>query len=184
MAERKIAEEEFERHKKQYEMCRHKIYENAPQVRKYEKSKKRWVVFLLVYGLLLTLTKIYVFAGMLNINMPIIKTLVTSLTPILIFLLCALGSWKFALPLYILSGLYLVQWAAPFTHATVFSFHIFILVYISSFYKYPIQASLDLCSLLYGILILVTAIRLTLFRRNRALSDQSVELMSQLKESM
>lgn len=181
MADRKIGRAECEYQKQRYEMYREEIYQDHPQVRKFETSKKRWIGFLFLYGFVLTVVKIYVLREISGVPISVLVALVTSLTPILIFLLCALGPWKFALPLYILSALYFIPWIYPFVYGTITSLSAFVLATISGFSEYPIQTCVDVCSLLYGILILITAIRLTVLRKNRDLSDQSVKLNSQLK---
>lgn len=184
MTGKKITKEEYELQKKRLEACRDNIYESHPQVRKFEASKKRWLGFLLLGGLLLTIAKIYILRGVSGIPIPVFRAFVTSFTPVLIFVACALGRWKLALPLYFLSALYLSQWVYLFTSGTVSSLSHFVQTFTSSFSEYPIRASLDLCSLMYGILILATAVCLTLFPKNRELSAQSAVLNSQVKEAL
>lgn len=184
MEKKKITKEEYKLQKQWYEESRDKIYENHPQVRKFETSKKRWILFLLLYGLLLTLAKLYVLSEVLGISILLFISSITSFAPILIFLLCALGQWKQALPLYLLSTLSLVQLVYLFFNGEFSSLNHFVQTFIGGFLEYPIQTSLDFLSLAYSVLILITAIHLTLFRKNRELSVQSALLLSQVKEAV
>lgn len=112
----------------------------------------------------------------------IISVLIAS-APKLIFLLASgHPKWKPAISLFFL-GLYeVVMYCKSIIDSGVGSLEMVIKAYVEGFSEYPLATSVDILSWVFTLLVLATAIWLTLVPKNRELSEQSEKLILQLKE--
>ncbi|GFI68928.1 hypothetical protein IMSAG249_00749 [Lachnospiraceae bacterium] len=171
--------------KEQFRVYRKKIYEDYPQVDKFETVKRRWIGGMLLGGLLLTAGKALVLRESMGVPvMALLFSVLTAFGVYGIFLLCAMGpKWKLSGFLYLLAVKDIMTYAHTlFVQGGIDSWERFCWVYIDGFQEYPLAVSLDFLSWLYTLLILATAVWLTLVPKNRELAGQSEILQLQLKK--
>lgn len=169
--------------KEQFKAYKEKIYMDYPEVLKFETRKERWLLFLFLAGLLLYLAKASLLRQTNVTSIPVLAvSIIMSFGIVAIFLLAAMSpKWRISGGLYFLALKDIVTYINTFHTAGIDSFEKFSWVYIDGFREYPFAVSLDFLSWIYTLLILLTAICLTLIPRNRELAEQSEPLHAQCK---
>ncbi len=170
----------------QYLAYRKSIYQDFPQVEKFENRKRKWLGFLIVYSLsvfiakavmLRILTHASVFALILGVFMGFGMNL--------IFLAAAMGpKWKIALALYFWFLYQSVNFVSGLARNGINSWGGFLQVCAAGFQVQPLVMVFDILGWVLALLELLTAMWLTLIPRNRELADQSDKLNEQFKEFM
>lgn len=171
--------------KEQFNAYRKSIYADYPQADRFERVKRRWIGFMLLSGLLLMAAKAWFLRESTGASMiALMFSVLTAFGLYGIFLLCAMGpKWKLSCFLYLLAAKDMVSYANTlFVQGGIDSWEKFSWVYIDGFLEYPGAVSLDFLSWIYTLLILATAIWLTLVPKNRELAEQSEALQIQLKK--
>ncbi|MDE7334246.1 MAG: hypothetical protein K2O16_18865 [Lachnospiraceae bacterium] len=171
--------------KEQFNAYRKNIYADYPQVDKFETAKRRWIGFMLLAGLLLMAAKAWVLRESTGASMiAVMFSVLMAFGMYAIFLLCAMGpKWKLSGCLYLLAAKDIVSYVNTlFVQGGIDSWEKFSWVYIEGFLEYPLAVSLDFLSWIYTLLILATAVWLTLVPKNRELAEQSEVLQIQLKK--
>lgn len=169
--------------KEQFKAYKEKIYMDHPEVLKFEMRKERWLLFLFLAGLLLYLAKAFLLRQTNGTSIPVLAvSIIMSFGITAIFLFAAMSpKWRISGCLYFLALKDIVTYINTFHTAGIDSFEKFSWVYIDGFREYPFAVSLDFLSWTYTLLILFTAICLTLIPRNRELAEQSEPLHAQCK---
>lgn len=171
--------------KEQFQIYRKKIYADHPHVDKFETVKRRWIGGMLLAGLLLMTAKAFVLRESTGVSViALIFSVLTAFGLYGIFLLCAMGpKWKMAGFLYLLAAKDIVSYVnILFIQGGIDSWEQFYWIYIDGFREYPVAVGLDFLSWIYTLLILATAIWLTLVPKNRELAEQSEILQTELKK--
>lgn len=172
-----------------YRQYRDSLYADYPQVKQFEDKKRKLLKFLLLYLLLLNLAKTWAYCsyngtGGLSPVFLLVGMLV-GMAPTMIFLLAAMTpKWKIALVLYFPPFQFFGQLFLTLARRETGEIQRFIHAYVSGFSQHPFIISLDILSWISILLILGTAIWLTLIPGNRRLSEQSDILTEQLKKYM
>lgn len=168
--------------KEQYEEYRAKVYEGHSEVEKFERRKTRWICFLVIYGIVLK--GVAVFVGNEGITFGnLIMFVLASVGMNTIFLLAAMGpKWRLAIGLYLLVFWNLVTFYNEMAQVGITTFAIFMRALEEGVKRYPMLICADIFSWIYVLLILLTAIWLTLVAHNRELAEQSEELHTQLQK--
>lgn len=168
--------------KEQYEEYRAKVYEGHSEVEKFERRKTRWICFLVIYGIVLK--GVAVFVGNEGITFGnLIMFVLASVGINTIFLLAAMGpKWRLAIGLYLLVFWNLVTFYNEMAQVGITTFAIFMRALEEGVKRYPMLICADIFSWIYVLLILLTAIWLTLVAHNRELAEQSEELHTQLQK--
>lgn len=171
--------------KEQFQAYRKNIYADYPQVDKFETVKKRWIGFMLLAVLLLLAAKALILRESTGASMAaVIFSILMAFGMYAIFLLCAMGpKWKLSGILYVLAVRDIASYANTlFIQGGIDSWEKFSWVYIEGFQEYPLAVGLDFLSWFYTLLVLATAVWLTLIPKNRELAKQSEALQIQLKK--
>lgn len=168
--------------KEQYEEYRAKVYEGHSEVEKFERRKTRWIWFLVIYGIVLKGIAVFVGNGGITFG-NLIMFVLASVGINTIFLLAAMGpKWRLAIGLYLLVFWNLVTFYNEMAQVGITTFAIFMRALEEGVKRYPMLICADIFSWIYVLLILLTAIWLTLIRHNRELAEQSEELHVQLQK--
>lgn len=168
--------------KAQYEAYKAKVYEGYSEVEKFEQRKTRWIWFLIVYGIVIKGIAVFMGNGGITVS-NLIVFIFASIGMNTIFLLAAMGpKWRLAIGLYLLVFWNLVTFITGMAQVGITTFAIFIRALAEGFKRYPLMICADILSWIYVLLILLTAIWLTLVRHNRELAEQSEELHVQLQK--
>lgn len=168
--------------KEQYEEYRAKVYEGHSEVEIFERRKTRWIWFLVVYGIALKGIAVFVGNGGITFG-NLIMFVLASVGINTIFLLAAMGpKWRLAIGLYLLVFWNLVTFYNEMAQVGITTFAIFMRALEEGVKRYPMLICADIFSWIYVLLILLTAIWLTLIRHNRELAEQSEELHVQLQK--
>ncbi len=180
---RSLTKEQQGQVKEQYKAHRSKIYEAYPQVERFEKNKKRWIGFLILMRLFLLVVVSCVqgqaMQGPLGL---VILGLIIGVAPSLIILVVAMApKWQLACALYLLAAQQIMNFVNMLSEIGIRSLGDFVWSVSNGFRQNPFLISLDVISWIYVLLLLLTAVWLTLIPRNRALAKQSEELVAQLK---
>ena len=108
--------------------------------------------------------------------------LIIGVAPSLIILVAALApKWQLACVLYLLAAQQIMNFVNMLSEIGIQSLGDFVWSVSDGFRRNPFLISLDVISWIYVLLLLLTAVWLTLIPRNRALAKQSEELVAQLK---
>ena len=89
--------------------------------------------------------------------------------------------WQLACALYLLAAQQIMNFVNMLSEIGIRSLGDFVWSVSNGFRQNPFLISLDVISWIYVLLLLLTAVWLTLIPRNRALAKQSEELVAQLK---
>lgn len=178
-----ITKEQQEQVKEQYKAYRSKIYGEYPQVERFEKNKKRWIGFLILMRLFLLMVTGYVQEQAMQgpIGLLIIGLILGVLPSLLILSLALAPKWQFACILYLLAAQQIMNFINMLSEIGIRSLGDFVWSVSEGFRQNPFLISLDVISWIYVLLILLTAIWLTVLPRSRKLAGQSEELVAQLK---
>lgn len=157
------------------------IYNDYPQVKKFEKIKSILIKYLLVLFLVISILHINNLYKVTGGNILLIA--MAALIKIdWIFLLAALAPrWKFSLLLYILFFDKVFEFLSSLSSANISSFSDYFQIYITALQQYPLAAITDFLIIIYLLSIAFIAIWLTLFPKNRELARQSEELIGKVK---
>lgn len=169
--------------REQYKGYRNKIYEGYPQVERFEKIKKRWIGFLILMRLFLMVVVGCVQGQQMQGPVVLwIVGLIIGVSPSLVILVAALSpKWQIACALYLLAVQQIINFVNMLSEIGIQSMGDFIWSVSEGFKQNPFLMSLDVISWIYVLLILLTAMWLTLIPRSRELAKQSEELIAQLK---
>lgn len=168
----------------QYKAYRKKLYEGYPQVEKFEKRKVRWLWGLIIAGFILRLVQRFMTVGLEeNVLASLIIVIGATISHNFIFLGAAMGpEWKLAFFLYPYVLMEAFSFINSLTRAGITSCEILAQVLAVGLRQNLLAVCVDICQGIYILLILLTAIWLTLIRNNREMAEQSKELNRQLKK--
>lgn len=186
----KMTKEQQEQMKAQYKEYEEMIYAGHPEVRKFVKMKKRWLGFLILFGLALAILNnvlTTLIAG--SAGMAIVYTIATAVAGFgvtLIFLLASMSpNWRFAFFLFLAgAGRFMSLYESVTKYYGIHSPGEIIEMYAAAFAQLPFLTILEILSWVYGLLLILTAIALAVPGRCRALAIQSEELEGKLKNYM
>lgn len=168
----------------QYKEYRKSLYKDYPDVERFEQKKRKWLLFLLLYSLMLSVTKALVLWQMSK--PPIVVLVLGSVIGVgmnLIFLAASMGTkWKIAFILYFWFFYNAFNIVITFVRQGVNSLETFVWMYIDGFFQYPLAVSNDVLSWIFILLLLPTAMWLTLIPANRRMAEQSDTLNEQMKQ--
>ncbi|MBP3475822.1 MAG: hypothetical protein J6K48_05840 [Lachnospiraceae bacterium] len=168
--------------KEEYKAYRARVYEGHSEVEKFEQRKTRWIWLLIVYGIVMKGIAVFMGNGGITVS-NLIMIVLAGMGMNTIFLLAAMGpKWRLAIGLYMLVFWNLVTFITGMAQVGITTFTIFIRALAEGFKRYPLMVCVDILSWIYILLILLTAIWLTLVRHNRELAEQSEELHVQLQK--
>ncbi|MCI9185608.1 MAG: hypothetical protein HFG61_12260 [Lachnospiraceae bacterium] len=170
----------------QYKEYRQSLYKDCPQVEVFEKKKRGWFMFLMAFSLALQCTKVLVLWQMAR--PPIVILLLGGILGLgmnLIFLAASMGTkWRMAFILYLWFFYNAYQIATAFLKQGVNSWEAFVEAYVDGFFQYPLAVSSDVLSWIFILLLLPTAMWLTLVPANRKMAEQSDQIYNQMKQYM
>lgn len=164
----------------QYQTYRKEVYKNYPRLEMFEQNKKIWAFFLtlvyfITYGLtiLATIEVNRESATMLGIVVSFL-VLIGGSTIVLSVFLVAMGSkWKLAFLLYVIGIGQIIIRIYTFIGSGIDSWDKFWLGYSEGFRIHPAVFGADILAMVFNVFILLTAVWLTAFKRNRKLAELS-----------
>ena len=92
--------------------------------------------------------------------------------------------WRMAFILYLWFFYNAYQIATAFLKQGVNSWEAFVEAYVDGFFQYPLAVSSDVLSWIFILLLLPTAMWLTLVPANRKMAEQSDQIYNQMKQYM
>lgn len=171
----------------QYQAYRKEVYKDYPQVERFERNKKRWALLLALLYFITAVLRTFAYgeaSGVSGASTAMVISFFFQLCGSLIILgvfLMAMGpKWKFAFLLYVYGIVQLIPNILLFLNGEINSWETFKWAYIEGFKYYPVTVIADLLSAVCIVLILLTAVWLTAFKRNRELAKQSDVLNTQI----
>lgn len=172
----------------QYQTYRKEVYKNYPRLEMFEQNKKIWAFFL---------TLVYFFTYVLNIlaTIEVNRESATTLGIVVSFLVLIGGStivlsvflvamgpkWKLAILLYVIGVGQIIIRIYTFIGSGIDSWDKFWLGYSEGFLSYPAVFGADILTMVFNVFILLTAVWLTAFKRNRKLAELSDALDRKIK---
>lgn len=185
---RALTKEQQIRVNEQYKAYRKELYKDYPTVDKFEMHKRIWAFSLVLIHFITAVLRYFALSestGTSAAPAAMVVSLFFQLCGSMIILgvfFTAMGpKWKYAFLLYVIGIVQLVSYISSFVNGGLDSWEMFLRVYIQGFRYYPVTVIADLLSILYTILILLTAVWLTAVKRNRELAEQSDALNMQIK---
>lgn len=183
----KPTKEQYAQTKAQYKEYEETVYAGHPEVKKFVKLKRRWIGFLILFGLAISILNA-VLATLMSgrAGMVVAYSVVAAVAGFgvtLIFLVVSMGpNWRFAFFLMLSGFGRIMSMYESVTRAyEIHSPGEVIAVYASAFGQMPFLTILEILSWLYGLLLILTAAFLTIPNRSRELAAQSEVLEGKLK---
>lgn len=168
-----------------YKEYRQSLYRDYPEVDRFEKRKRRWFWFLFLYCLLLGILRAVFLRQMGASLVALVVGTVMGTGMHLIFLAGAMGwRWKVACILYLWFLVNMVNLISTMARQGITSWEAFRWAYVDGFSQYPLAISCDVLSWGFILLLLPTAMWLTLVPANRRMAEESERLNEQLKQFM
>lgn len=170
---------------KQYKAQRDALYDAYPQVKAFDRTKRRFLGFLLLAVLALNLTKLLILSHMTQplSPLPILFGVIAGSGYQIIFLLAAMSpKWKISICLYLLGFGQLFRYGKSMADIGITSPQAFFQAFAFGFREHPFIVSTDILSLLAMFLIIIAAVWLTLIPKNRMLAEQSEQLDAQWRQ--
>lgn len=171
----------------QYHAYRKGIYKDYPQVETFERNKKIWAAFLtLIYfvtyvlNIFATIKVTRTSATFLGIAISFLVLLGGSLIVFGVFLMAMGPKWQLALLLYVIGIGQIISRLYTFVTTGIDSWDKIRSSYIEIFRIFPMAFVADILIVVFTVLILLTAVWLTAFNRNRELAKQSDVLNTQI----
>ena len=163
-----------------YKSHKAELYRDYPDIERFERTKSRILLFMLLYYFVLFTAK----AIMLGSSpAAIVIGVIMNVGINMIFIAAALGpKWKIACMLYLLFLYQAVTYVSSIISAGITSWGEFVYAYVYGFSEYPLQCALDVLTCVYIILLLLLAVWLTLVPENRRKADVSDMLQTKMKE--
>ena len=164
----------------QYLTYRKEVYKNYLRLEMFEQNKKIWAYFLtLVYFL----TYVLNILAIIEVNRESATTpgiilsflvLIGGSSIVLSVFLVAMGpNWKLAILLYVIGIGQIIIRVYTFIDSGIDSWENFWLGYSAGFRIQPVVFGADILAMVFNVFILLTAVYLTAFKRNRKLAEQS-----------
>ena len=164
----------------QYLTYRKEVYKNYPRLEMFEQNKKIWAYFLtLVYFLTYVLNILAIIeVNRESVTIPSIilglLVLIGGSSIVLSVFLVAMGpNWKLAILLYVIGIGQIIIRVYTFIDSGIDSWENFWLGYGEGFRIQPVVFGADILAMVFNVFILLTAVYLTAFKRNRKLAEQS-----------
>lgn len=162
----------------QYLTYRKEVYKNYPRLEMFEQNKKIWAYFLTLVYFLTYVLKIFAVieenresVTMLGIVISFLVLIGGSSIVLSVFLTAMGPKWKLAFLLYVIGiGQIIVR---IYTFIEIDSWDMFWSVYTEGFQMFPAVFGADILAMVFNVFILLTAVYLTAFKRNRKLAEQS-----------
>ncbi len=186
----KMTKEQQQQIRAQYKEYEETVYADYPEVKKFVRLKKRWLGFLIIFGLALAILNNVCTTMMTGTaGASILYTIgaaVAGFGVTLIFLLASMNpNWRFSLFL-LLAGFGRIM-SLYETVTKYYGIHTpgeVLKVYALSFAQLPFLTTLEILSWVYGLLLILTAAALVVPNRSRMLAVQSEELAEKIKSYM
>ena len=179
----KLTKEQQKSVKEQRKAFRDKIYRDYPQADRFERVKRSWKIVLVLLYLLISVSRLYILING-NTSMSITAILLGVIIGVFIevfLLFMAMGyKWKWACILYVIAFYQINSYVQDFTSVGVNSWGQFVQGIAQNFRYYPLEMGTDILSMIYTLLLLLTAMCLTLIPRNRRLAEQTDILYEQV----
>lgn len=164
----------------QYLTYRKEVYKQYPRLEMFEQTKKIWAFFLtLVYFITYVLNIFATIevnresATMLGIVVSFLVLLGGSSIVLGVFLVAMGPKWKLAILLYVIGiGQIVLRIHAYITNG-IDSWDKFWSAYTEGFQMFPAVFGADILTMVFNVFILLTAVWLTAFKRNRKLAELS-----------
>lgn len=171
----------------QYQAYRKEVYKDYPQVEKFERNKKRWALLLTLIYFIIAVLNIFLAnkatgtsAAPFGMGISFLVLLGGSLIVFGVFLMATGPKWQLALLLYVIGIGQIISRIYSFVAAGMDSWDKIRLSYIEVFRMLPVVFVADILEMIFTVLILLTAVWLTAFKRNRELAKQSDMLNTQI----
>lgn len=162
----------------QYLAYKKEVYKNYPQIEMFEQNKKIWAYFLtLVYFITYVLN---IFAAievnresatMLGIAVSFLVLIGGSTIVLNVFLVAMGPKWKLSILLYVIGIGQIIIRIYTFIDSGIDSWGKFWLAYKEGFQMFPAVFGADILTMVFNVFILLTAVWLTAFKRNRKLAE-------------
>lgn len=171
--------------REQYTAYRAEVYKDYPEADRFEKNRRACAGFIVFFYLVTAIFRRYAqvvsgYYGEVNMVSVIIGTFAGCLFgAAMIFV--SVERRQLKVLLYIIGLVQLVSYIRSFSEAGINSFEMFLQVYIAGFRYYPMTIISDFLSFVYTVLLLLIAVWMTVFKRNRELAEQVDILNEKIK---
>ncbi|MDE6846474.1 MAG: hypothetical protein K2J99_12025 [Lachnospiraceae bacterium] len=173
----KLTKEQQMSIKKQREALREELYKDYPQAARFMRVRRCWKTVLVLLYLLISVLRLYILGnGAGNTGMNIAAIILGGVVGCFIgvgLLLMAMGyKWKWACILYLMGFYQINSYVQDLRDVGINSWGEFMQSCTENFQYYPLEIGTDILSMIYALLIVLTAICLTLIPHNRRLAEQ------------
>lgn len=168
--------------REQYNAYRAEVYKDYPEADRFEKNRRTCAGFIVIFYLVTAIFRRYVqivsgYYGEVNMGSVVIGTLAGCLFgAALIFV--SVERRQLTVLLYIIGLVQLVSYLRSFSEAGLDFWTTVVQSYTQGFRYAPMVILSDMVSIIYTILLLLIAVWLTAFKRNRELAEQ-VEILNE-----
>lgn len=172
--------------REQYLAYKAEVYKDYPDEARFEKNRHRWAVFVLQFYLVTAITRScawIVFGAYdgIGIGLFVISAFAGySIGALLINTF--INRSKLTVLLYVIGLAQLVSYMRSFSKVGIDSWEMLVKTNLSGFKDYPLSVIANILSVIFSLLLLLTAIWLTAFRRNRELAEQVEMLNDKIKK--
>lgn len=161
--------------KEQYLAYREEVYKEYPEADQFEKNRHRWALFIILVYLLTSIVRGWTQVtmgvnGNTNAAAVIVSTVLGCLFGVLL-LFVSIENRKSTALLYVIGLVQLVSYVQSLSESGIDSVAVFVQVHVSGFRYSPWPVMSNILSIITTTLLLITAVRFTVIRRNRELAE-------------
>lgn len=172
--------------REQYIAYKAEVYRNYPEAARFEKNRRGWTVFILLFYLVTAIMRgcARLTLGVYG-NVGIVPMIIGVLAGYLIgasLVFVSIERSKITVLLYVIGLAQLVSYMWSFSKAGIDTWEMFVQTNISGFQYYPLSVMANILSIIYSLLLLLTAVWLTAIKRNRKLAEQVDTLNERIKK--
>lgn len=161
--------------RKQYAAYKAEVYKDYPEAAQFAKNRNRWTVFIIMVYLVTSIVRSWTeittdVSGNVNMVVVIVGMLTNCLLGA-ILLFVTIENRQLTVLLYVIGLVQLVSYIQSLSALGIDSLAVFVQTHVSGFRYSPWPAMSNILSIIHTTLLLFTAVRLTVIRRNRELAD-------------
>lgn len=172
--------------REQYLAYKAEVYQDYPDASRFEKNRHRWAIFVVLVYLFISLVRsITTVTTDVNLNANPGVTVVVALASCLVgafFIFAFIENRKLTVLLYVIVLLQIVSYLQSFSEFGISSWGELVQAHISAFRYSPLPVAANILSVIYSVLLLLTALWFTVIRRNRELAEQVEMLNDKIKK--
>lgn len=168
--------------KEQYTAYKAEAYKDYPEAAQFEKNRHKWAIFIVLVYLITSIVRSWTeITTDVNLNVNTSITVVVALASCfvgILLLFASIENRKLTVLLYVIGFVQLVSYVQSLSEFGINSLAMFVQIHVAGFKYSPGPALSNVLSIITTMLLLITAVRYTVIRRNRELAE-IVEMLNE-----